>query len=91
MIWTWDDDKDRKNRQKHGLPLSLGEVGLADHLAVSQPDLHPDGDRWNTLCRVGSITLYVVPTWPEDDATGRINSVRKATSHERRTYENGEH
>jgi uncharacterized protein len=47
MYWTWDPDKDAKNRRRHRLPLSIGEVGLADPLAVSRPD--PDGDRWDTL------------------------------------------
>lgn len=89
MKWTWDPDKDRSNRKKHGLPLSLGEVGLADPLGLTQADPHPDGDRWDTVCRVGDVTLFVVHTWPDDvNGTGRIVSVRKATAHERRAYEN---
>ena len=90
MIWTWDESKDAVNRGKHGLPLSVGEIGLTDPLAISQPDPHPNGDRWDTLCRIGNLTPFVVHTWPEDDTPGRIISVRKATSHERRAYENDE-
>jgi uncharacterized protein len=89
MDWVWDPAKNEENRRKHGLPLSVGEVGLADPLALSQPDQHPDGDRWCTLCRVGHVTLFIVHTWPDPEAgvPGRIISVRKATSHERRAYE----
>ena len=91
MAWTWDPTKDTKNRKNHGLPLSIGEVGLADPLAVSQADMHPDGDRWNTLCQIGNVTLFIVHTWPDEPMPGRIISVRKATSHERRAYENGKY
>lgn len=93
MYWTWDDEKDRINRRKHGLPLSIGEVALADPLALSQPDPHPDGDRWNTLAVVAGVTLFIVHTWPDetwpDEMPGRIISVRVATKNERRAYENG--
>jgi uncharacterized DUF497 family protein len=90
MYWTWDPDKDAKNRRRHRLPLSIGEVGLADPLAVSRPDPHPDGDRWDTLCEVEGVVLLIVHTWSEDDERpGRIISVRKATPHERKAYEHG--
>lgn len=90
MIWTWDVNKDALNRQKHGLRLSIGEVALADPLALSVPDPHPDGDRWNTICEADGLLLFVVHTWPEDDTiSGRIISVRQATRQERRAYENG--
>jgi uncharacterized DUF497 family protein len=92
MRWVWDPDKDAKNRRRHRIPLSLGEIGLADPLALSRPDPHPDGDRWDTLCSVGGIVLFIVHTSPEDedDMPGRIISVRRATSHERRAYEDGQ-
>jgi hypothetical protein len=52
LRWTWDPDKDAKNRVRHKLPLSVGEAALSDPLAVSKPDPHPDGGRWNTLADV---------------------------------------
>lgn len=94
MRWTWDPSKDARNRAKHGLPLSIGEAGLADPLCINIPDPHPDGDRWKTICDAEGRTMVVVHTWPEDDAdhddaeaVGRIISVRPATPHERRMYE----
>lgn len=88
MRWIWDAGKDRQNRAKHKLPLSIGEVALADPLALSQPDPHPDGDRWNTVAVAGGVTLFVVHTWPDfDGVPGRIISVRRATKHERKAYE----
>ncbi len=91
LRWIWDPDKDAINRRKHGPPLSVGEVALADPLALSRQDPHPDGDRWGTLCQAGGVLLYIAHTWPDaDDRPGRIISVRKATRAERKAYEDGE-
>jgi uncharacterized protein len=88
--WTWDPAKDAVNRRKHRLPLSVAEVALADPLALSRPDVHPDGDRWDTVCQAGGVVLLIVHTWPDaDDMPGRVISVRKATRRERRAYEDG--
>ena len=91
LIWTWDDDKDEKNKRKHKLSLSIGEVALADPLSLTTQDPHPDGDRWDSLCEAYGALFYVVHTWPDDDAPGRIISVRRATKQERRRYEDGDH
>jgi uncharacterized DUF497 family protein len=39
---------------------------------------------------VDGVTVFVVHTWPDDgdDSPGRVISVRQATKHERRAYEN---
>jgi uncharacterized DUF497 family protein len=92
LIWKWDPDKDAINRRRHRLPLSIGEVALADPLALSRQDPHPDGDRWDTICEAEGVLLFIVHTWPDpDDSPGRIISARKATRHERKAYEDGEH
>ncbi len=91
--WTWDPRKDRLNRQSHaGLALADGVLVLADPFAVSQPDPHPDGDRWQTIGSIGGrIVLFVVHTEPvrqsDGRMVGRIISVRKATRRERKAYE----
>jgi hypothetical protein len=92
-LWMWDPDKDAINRRRHRLPLSIGEVALADPLALSRHDPHPDGDRWDTTCQAGGVLLFIVHTWPDhaDDTPGRIISARKATRQERKAYEHGKH
>ncbi len=89
MEWTWDPAKDAVNRRKHDVSLSIAEVGLRDRLALSEPDPHPDGDRWRTLCEIGGVVFFVVHTWPEEPEPGRIISVRQATRRERKAYEHG--
>lgn len=95
-IWVWDPEKDSKNREKHKLSLETGRFVLdGDPFALSVPDPHPDGDRWRTIGKIrGITTLFVVHTEPVEDEEdgeeyGRIISVRKATVHERKAYENG--
>ena len=65
-LWMWDPDKDAINRRRHSLPLSIGEVALADPLALSRHDPHPDGDRSDTLCQAGGVLLFIVHKWPDD-------------------------
>ncbi|MEI6574440.1 MAG: BrnT family toxin [Alphaproteobacteria bacterium] len=94
--WVWSDDKSRINKQKHGLSFSTAALVFDDPLALSKPDPHPDGDRWQTLGLVGNVVLLVVHTWPEwngssNEEQGRIISARKATPHERRAYEEERH
>jgi len=72
-----------------GVPVLNG-----DPLALSRPDPHPDGNRWQTIGIIGGVAiLLVVHTEPAGMAdgreVGRIISVRKATTHERRAYEDG--
>jgi uncharacterized DUF497 family protein len=92
MRWTWDRDKAKANRAKHGLSLETA-VLVFDPLQVSRPDPHPDGDRWHTIGLVGPVLLLVVHTWPDQsedgEPVGRIISARKATVHERKAYEEG--
>ncbi|HEV2818640.1 MAG TPA: BrnT family toxin [Allosphingosinicella sp.] len=89
MAWRWDPAKDEANRARHGLSFATASLVFDDPLALSQPDPHPGGDRWQTLGAVGGVILFVVHTWPDDEDGdgGRIISARKATAHERRAYE----
>jgi hypothetical protein len=79
----------------NSLSLADGIPALSDPLAVSRPDPHPDGDRWQLVgSAAGVIVLFVVYTDPVELAdgreTGRPISFRKATSHERKAYEEGD-
>ena len=96
MEWTsWADEKNRTNKRDHGLSFETAKLVFGDPLALSRCDPHPDGNRWQTVGVIGAVALFVVHTWPELDAVtgvemGRIISARRATSHERRAYEEGE-
>ena len=94
LRWAWSDEKNRLNKLKHGVSFETAQLVFDDPLALSRPDPHPDGDRWQTVGRIGPVTVFVAHTTPEtgtgaDEEVGRIISARKATSHERRAYEEG--
>jgi uncharacterized protein len=92
LQWKWDDAKNRENIRKHGLSFETAQYVFADPLALSQIDLFPDEERWQTIGLIGQLTVFVVHTWQVVDPvtgeeTGRIISARKATIYERRAYE----
>lgn len=91
MAWTWDPRKAAANFAKHGIPFELAALVFDDPLHLSEPDPHPDGNRWVTIGMAGYATLHVAHTLAEPDLdSGRIISARAATRHERRKYEEGD-
>ena len=94
MRWTWDEEKNRYNRRVHGLSFETAELVFDDALAASRPDHSAGEERWQTIGKIDEVAIFVVHTWPEPDASGeevgRIISARKATTHERRAYEEGQ-
>ena len=91
MRWVWTDSKNRTNKRDHGLSFETAQLVFDDPLALSRPDPHADGDRWQTAGRVGPVLLFVVHTWPDAEQgyeeIGRVISARKATAYERKAYE----
>ena len=87
MAWTWDPGKARANWEKHHVSFEAASLVFDDPLQLSEPDPHPDGDRWRTIGRVWHSTLFVVHTVIEDHGPPRIISARKATPSERKRYE----
>ena len=93
--WTWDEDKNRSNVRKHGLSFETAELVFADPLMLQRPDPHSEDERWLTVGLVGNVVVVVSHTLPDletgaEPGMGRIISARKATSHERRAYEEEE-
>ena len=86
MEWIWDEQKARANLAKHDIFFEVAVRVFDDPRQLSEPDPHPDGDRWRTIGMVNASTLFVVHTIMEADGTGRIISARKATRLERRQY-----
>ena len=95
MYWTWDEDKNRTNKRKHGLSFETAKLVFEDPLMAQRPDPNPNEDRWHTVGMIGNVAVIVAHTWPKLDSgtgveMGRIISARKATAHERRAYEEGD-
>jgi uncharacterized protein len=87
--------QDRTNKRKHGLSLETAQLVFDDPLAVSRFDASIGEERWQTIGIIGHVAVFVVHTSPKRDRAsgeevGRIITARKATSHERRAYEEGQ-
>ena len=87
--WTWDPDKARRNFEKHGVRFEAAIFVFDDPMLISEPDPHPDENRWQVIGRVRMTTFFVVHTVIDADGTGRIISARRATARERKRYDSG--
>lgn len=92
MEFEWDSAKDKANRTKHGVSFELAQLVFDDSCHLSILDCYIDGEeRWQTLGLVeGVLLLLAVHTYLAKDSgeeVVRIISARKATTHERRQYE----
>ena len=95
MHWTWDEDKNRTNKRKHGLSFETVQFVFDDPLMVHRPDSHGDEERWHAIGMIENVVVIVAHTWPKPEPgtgveVGRIISARRATPHERRAYEEGD-
>jgi len=59
--FEWDPDKDRENRQRHGVPFELAQYAFADPARVIAQDVthSQDEDRFFCFGRVGEGILTV--------------------------------
>jgi uncharacterized DUF497 family protein len=93
MRFEWDPAKAARNLQKHGVSFELARRVCDDPFHAIVLDRVVDGEqRWHAVGIVGGVVLLVVVhTYPDgnDDELVRIIGSRKATSHERRSYEQG--
>lgn len=90
MIWEWDQEKNRENLRKHGLEFETAILVFDDPLAATDDDPYLYEQRWRTIGMIEGLLVLVVHTWPDDPDPGRIISARRATPHERRSYEEGD-
>ncbi|MER8980721.1 BrnT family toxin [Mesorhizobium sp. M0870] len=91
MQFEWDPEKTRRNLAKHGIAFDLARKVFDDPLHLIVPDRFEDGEqRWHAIGMIEAVAvLLVVHTYPgrEDEERVRIVGARKATTHERKRYE----
>ena len=88
LKFTWDPEKEKSNRAKHGFSFEEAATCFYDpmHILISDPDSSEE-DR-SVLVGVSSKSrLLVVVHLEKKDATIRLISARKATRSERKHYE----
>ncbi|MEW6031080.1 MAG: BrnT family toxin [Chloroflexota bacterium] len=89
LEFEWDDDKARSNLAKHDVGFEEGTTIFNDPLiaTIFDPDHSEDEERFVSIgISVQGRLLVVVHTFREERI--RLISCRKATTAERKTYEN---
>jgi uncharacterized protein len=88
MIFEWDEEKNQKNVQKHGIDFNDAKEVFQDQNRLTSPDLRKDygENRWKTIGTVLGLIFSVIFT-PRKSAV-RIISARKASNKERDEYFN---
>ena len=84
---TWDAAKAESNLRKHKVSFAEGATVLDDEQAAWSPDTHHGELRLNVIGYSNRGRVLFVVTVETDEDAFRIISARKATSHERRRYE----
>ena len=90
--WTWDERKNARNVQIHGLSFETAVLAFADPMAQTVADPCEAEERWRTFGQLRKILILVVHTDPIHEqgrlvTPGRVISARKATPPERRWFE----
>ncbi len=88
MKFEWDEEKNRKNVERHGIGFEEALGVFFDEHRIERFDFEHswDEDRWQVLGMVGDI-LFVVYT--ERGENIRLISARKATEKEEKIYVDG--
>jgi len=90
MIFEWDDDKARSNLAKHGVSFELATRVWDDPFLEIYHHVENDEERYMAIGMVrGAKILAVVHVYRGDDEEQivRIISARRATRHEKKTYQ----
>lgn len=89
MIFEWDDNKNRTNKQKHGVSFESASRIFLDPFLIVTEDTSSDEVRWLGVGSVaGVVVLLVVHTHTDTDGTEiiRIISARKLSRGEIERY-----
>jgi uncharacterized DUF497 family protein len=86
--FEWDETKDRFNFQKHGIHFDEAKTVFDDEnsLTIDDPDHSVEDERYIDIGYSGKRRILVV-VYTERQAMIRIISARKATSAEKKVYE----
>lgn len=88
MNFAWDSRKAASNARKHGVTFDEAATVFADPLALAvQDEVH--AERTLLIGMSGQHRVLLVVHVELDEDTIRLVSARRATSHERRRYEEG--
>lgn len=88
MEFEWDENKNKSNTQKHGINFNDAKEVFKDENSKIAPDLRKDygEERWKIIGKIYGSIISVIYT--VRNKVTRIISARKASSIERKEYNN---
>jgi uncharacterized DUF497 family protein len=92
LLFDWDENKNRINKQKHGIDFIEVSTVFFDKRAIlfDDPEHSEDEDRFILLGMSESSNVCIVcHCYREDDTVIRIIPARKATKREEEAYVKG--
>ena len=91
MKFSWDEAKSESNKTKHGIDFETAQLVFNDPFCISFVERVDNGEeRWHAIGMIENIIMIVVVhTYQAEnsDEVIRITSSRRATSHERKLYD----
>jgi uncharacterized DUF497 family protein len=88
LTFEWDERKAEQNLGKHKVSFMEAKTVFGDPFSITIPDpQHPVGESRHVDIGYSSQGRLLVVVYTEREANIRIISCRRATQHERRTYE----
>lgn len=92
-IFEWDEEKARINKRKHKVSFETAIHIFNDPLRLTYQDRFENGEyRWQTIGKLGNEVVLLVAHTIRDSGNNteiiRVISARKATTTERKRYEN---
>lgn len=89
MLFEWDSEKEKINIAKHGIDFKTASRVFFDENRIEMYDeVHSDyEDRYITIGTIDNIVYIVMVVYTEREKAIRLISARKATSRERRMYD----
>ncbi len=94
MLFEWDEEKDKKNIQVHNISFDVASDIFYDPYCIQKIDTRFDYDeeRWQAIgAGVNGVTILLVAYTYRDDENNeiiRLISARRATTKEKKEYEN---
>ena len=88
MKFEWDEDKEKANREKHGIDFSVAALVFDDDYRIeAYDDMHSVfEDRYLTIGRVSDTVIIIAVAYTEREDAIRIISARIADKREEREY-----
>ena len=92
MIFEWDENKNRSNKNKHGISFEEAQTVFLDplHLSIMDNRFNYFEERWITIGATDNLKIVVVANMYFTDSGEeiiRIISARRATKNEQKQYQ----